>query len=71
MSADRRQLKTAFSLCLEFLIVTDRKDLEKLLSLLKINCCKAALQLPGGARSVPSPSLHQTPQIEHEIKCGS
>lgn len=51
--------------------MTDRKDLEKLLSPLKINCCKTAPQLPGGARSVPSPSLHQMPQIEHEIKFGS
>lgn len=41
-----RQLKSAFSLCLEFLIVTDRKDLENFLSTLQINCCKAASQLP-------------------------
>lgn len=40
-----RQLKSAFSLCLEFLTVTDRKDLENLLPPLRINCCKAASQL--------------------------
>lgn len=40
-----RQLKSAFSLCLEFPIVADRKDLENLFSPLRINCCKAASQL--------------------------
>lgn len=41
-----RQLKSPFSLCVEFLIVADRKDLGNLLLPLRINSCKEAPQLP-------------------------
>lgn len=67
-----RQLKSAFSLCLEFLIVIDRKDLENLLPPLRINCCKAASQLLRDVgQELSSPSLHQMPQKEHKIKFSS
>lgn len=41
-----RQLKSVFSLCLGFLVVADRKDLESVLSPLRINWCKAESQPP-------------------------
>lgn len=49
-----RQLKSAFSLCLGFLVVAVRKDLESLLLPLRISCCKAVSQPPRNVGQEPS-----------------